>query len=216
VVERTDGKPRTLADAGFLRDKKGELVYKDPLGHFNATLMPDGRVRFRDYAIARGTVKTGGKVMGLTELIRMGQKKELWWLDKRKLLERTEELRFAMALRWAESQLDRRLAGLYRDLLEIWTDDGRTVEQRRARLFERWDECVEAMNVQLVGFEIDDRSSLDEMREKAGGQARTSIEGFIRKHLPKGSPDAYTEDELKALNRRRHSTESFDPYSGSP
>ncbi len=210
----TDGEPRTLAEAGFLRNKKGEIAYLDPAGHFKAVLQPDGRVKFRDYAVARdGTIRKGGKVMGLSEMIRSGQGKDLWYLDKKKLLERTEKLRLAMAVKWAEAQVEHRLKGLYRDLLEIWSDAERSAEERREQLFQRWDECVEAMRVDLKGFGDGAKSSLDALREKAGGEARASIEAFIRRHLPKGSENAYTPEELRDLNRRRHSEERFDPYA---
>lgn len=211
---QTDGEPRTLAEAGFLRNKKGEIAYLDPAGHFKAVLQPDGRVKFRDYAVARdGTIRKGGKVMGLSEIVRSAQGKDLWYLDKKKLLERTEKLRLTMAVKWAEAQVEHRLKGLYRDLLEIWSDAERTAEERREQLFQRWDECVEAMRVDLKGFGDEAKSSLDALREKAGGEARASIEAFIRRHLPKGSENAYTPEELRDLNRRRHSEERFDPYA---
>jgi hypothetical protein len=146
----TDATPQTLAEAGFVRGKKGELEYKDPAGHFKATLLPDGRVKFRDFAVARdGTIRSGGKVAGMSEMIRSAQGKDLFWLDKKKLLERTEKLRLAMAVKWAEGQVESRLKGLYRDLLDIWSDAERTAAQRRERLFQRWDECVEAMSVDV-------------------------------------------------------------------
>jgi hypothetical protein len=208
-----DGEPQTLAEAGFLRNKKGDIVYQDPLGHFKATLMPDGRVKFRDFAVARGTIRSGGKVAGMSEAIRSAQGKDLFYLEKKKLLARTEKLRLAMAVKWAEAQVDHRLKGLYRDLLEIWSDAERTEVERREQLFQRWDECVEAMSVKVDGFGDAAKSSLDALREKAGGEARASIEAFIRRHLPKGSEDAYTPEELRELNRRRHSEERFDPYA---
>jgi len=211
--DHTDATPQTLAEAGFLRGKKGDLEYQDPLGHFKATLLPDGRVKFRDFAVTRGTIRSGGKVAGMSEIIRSAQGKDLFWLDKKKLLERTEKLRLALAVKWAEAQVDARLKGLYRDLLDIWSDAERTALQRRERLFQRWDECVEAMSVDVKGFGDAAKSSLDELREKAGGEARASIEAFIRRHLPKGSEDAYTPEELRELNRRRHSEERFDPYA---
>ena len=207
-----DATPQTLAESGFLRGKKGDLEYKDPLGHFKATLLPDGRVKFRDFAVERGNIRSGAKVAGMSEIIRSAQGKDLFWLDKKKLLERTEKLRLAMAVKWAEAQGDSRLKGLYRDLLDIWSDAERTAVQRREQLFERWDECVEAMTVDVKGFD-EAKSSLDKLREKAGGEARASIESFIRRHLPKGSEDAYTPEELRELNRRRHSEEKFDPYA---
>jgi hypothetical protein len=216
---QSDAEPKTLAEAGF-RPEKGELVYRDPLGHFKATLNTDGRVSFRDFGIERAPLVKDEKLRsrsrgfgGLSDFIRAGQGKEPWWVDKKKLLQRTEKLRLALAIKWAESQVEVRMKQLYRDLLEIWHDAARTAVQRRERLFQRWDECVEAMRVDIKGFGDSGKSELDELREKAGGEARASIEAFIRKHLPKGSEDAYPPEELRELNRKRHSEERFDPYA---
>jgi hypothetical protein len=75
--------------------------------------------------------------------------------------------------------------------LEAVWHDGRSAEARRADLFRMWDEC----NASRYGVE-----------------ARATILGFIRRRLPRGSPDAYPPNELGRLNDRRTSAEQFDPY----
>lgn len=83
------------------------------------------------------------------------------------------------------------LAGLRSHLERLWFDDARPAGERRAALFGAWDECRE---------------------EAVGLLARQLIESFIRQHLPAGSADAYSADELTALNARRASTVGFAPY----
>ncbi|HWU90233.1 MAG TPA: hypothetical protein VN253_23375, partial [Kofleriaceae bacterium] len=68
---------------------------------------------------------------------------------------------------------------------------------RREALFELWDEVAETGDDKLV---------------EAGRAARKLIIGVIRARLPAGGPDAYTADELAALNRRRQSKAPFAPY----
>lgn len=83
------------------------------------------------------------------------------------------------------------MAGLRLHLERLWFDDSRPAAERRAALFAAWDECRE---------------------EEVGALARELIVSFIRQHLPAGSADAFTADELRALNARRTSTAPFAPY----
>jgi len=208
-----DGLPRTLADAGFSRNRKGEHVYKEPAGHFTATVAPDGRVHFKDHLVTAS--KQDGfapRMAGLPEIIRKAQRRELWAHDKAKLARRTFDLRLAIAVAFAESQIDRRLKSLYRDLLEIWSAPERPAANRRITLFERWDECDESMRVKLPGFEDATDTRIDALRKSAGERARDTITAFVRRQLPKGSTDAYSEPELERLNRHRRSKARFAPY----
>lgn len=197
-----EGKPRTLEEAGFVTRRNGQIVYKDPERRFNATLHPDGRLSFRN------RIGTPFAAMpGLTEAMRDASDQELYRIEKRRLLEATEELRMAYAARHAEKNVTQELSGLERQLEAIWKRASLTPEQRRALLFERWDECEEAQPRTGEGG-----SEMDDMRQKAGAVARRKIEAFIRRTLPRGSPDAYSEAELRALNANRHSKQPFSPY----
>jgi hypothetical protein len=42
--------------------------------------------------------------------------------------------------------------------------------------------------------------------------ASATIEAWIRKHLPQGSPDAYTDAELQTFSRERLGERPFRPY----
>lgn len=205
--------PRSLADAGFVRNKKGDYVFKAPGGQYTAILLPDGRIGFDDHLVTAS--KADGfapRMAGLPELVRKAQGRELWAHDKAKLARRTFDLRLGIAVAYAEKQIDRRLATLYRDLLEIWGQSAKAPVARRRTIFERWDECDEKMRVKLPGFEHATDTRIDALRASAGEKARDKITSFIRKQLPKGSEHAYGDEELAELNRRRHSKARFAPY----
>jgi hypothetical protein len=95
-----------------------------------------------------------------------------------------------------EQQLRRTSQLMQRNLDQLWQRVADPTA-RRAALFELWDETIEAG---------------DELAVEAGRAARTLVIGFIRARLPAGGPDAYTADELAALNRRRQSKAIFAPY----
>lgn len=196
------GKPRTLEEAGFIQRRNGALVYKDPERRFNATLHPDGRITFRN------RIGTPFAAMpGMTEVLRDASDQELYRIEKRRLIEATEELRMAYAARNAQRNVTEQLSGLERQLDTIWKRASLSAEQRRALLFERWDECEE-----LEPRKSEEGAEMDDMRKKAGAVARRKIEAYIRRTLPPGSPDAYSEAELRALNANRTSKQPFSPY----
>lgn len=211
-----DGKPRSLAEAGFKTRRDGSQVFRDTAGRFKATLKADGRLVFKDMPVAVGRDPlTGAPKMGmpgLAEGLRAASGQELYQQEKRRLLEATFDLRLQLAVSFAQDKIDRRLKSLYRELLDQWQDQGRTQAERRRALFQRWDECEEGLPVSLPGFGTASTSELDDLRRTAGAQARETIERFIRRQLPAGSPQAYTADELRSLNASRRSQGRFEPY----
>lgn len=212
-----DALPRSLADAGFHRNKKGEWVHKVPGGQFTAKIEPDGRIGFKDHLVTAN--KQDGwapRMAGLPELVRKAQKRELWAHEKTKLARRTFDLRLGIAVAFAEKNIDFRIRTLYVDLLELWSATETPAVERRAKIFERWDECDETMRVKLPGFEDAVDTRIDALRKSAGQRARDKIDAFVRRQLPKGSADAYDDAELERLNRHRHSKARFAPYDTPP
>ena len=120
-----DGVPRSLAEAGFRRTRGGKMVYTDRRSGFKATLLPDGRLKFR-------TTVTPSSMPGMSEVIRAAQGQELFQQQKKRLLDETFDLRLRMAMDFAKGNLDRRLKSLYRDLLDRWTDDSSSETRRRS------------------------------------------------------------------------------------
>jgi hypothetical protein len=111
-------------------------------------------------------------------------------------LDSTRDERVQLGAAHREQQLRRTSEIMQRNLALLWQ---RVTEPaaRRAALFELWDEAIEAG---------------DERAVEAGRAARKLVIGFIRARLPAGGPDAYADDELAALNRRRQSKATFAPY----
>lgn len=102
----TSDTPGSLAEAGFVRDKQGRQTYREPGNHFTAVLLPDGRVSFKDVPL-RPTA-TSVPMPDLYRVVRKAQGGELWALQKSKLLEQTFDLRLAIAVAFAEKNVDRR------------------------------------------------------------------------------------------------------------
>jgi hypothetical protein len=116
------------------------------------------------------------------------------------LLDQTREVRAEMRARARVEDLRDAIALLPRLLDQIWHEPGVPAAERRELLFRIWDECAE------LGPDEDDALG------RASRTARATVLGYIRRTLPAGSPDAYPEAELEALNARRRSAERFAPY----
>lgn len=201
----------------FVRDRRGRLVFRDPdpKAKWTAELLPDGRVKFADHIRPTMELNDHGRLivrMGTpADRIRKAQGTKLWVQRKKELLAATRPMRLKMAVAFAEKNIDRQLARLVGDLLEIWNSD-KPPYTRRALLFETWDDCQESLVVQLDGF-TDEASAVDEIRRNAATRARQKIIAFIRRHVPAGDAEAFTKDEIAGMNRRRRSRERFDPYA---
>lgn len=134
---------------------------------------------------------------------------------KLRLLDQTRDVRAEMRARARIEDLRDAIALLPRLLEQVWHDPGLSAAERRELLFRIWDECAEIGSGRPTGSAAagdgDANDQLDELA-RAGRTARATVLGFIRRTLPPGSPDAYTEAEIDALNSRRKSAERFVPY----
>jgi hypothetical protein len=198
-------------DYAFSKEK-GKLVYRDPAGRFVATLNPDGRVNFRNKG-AKATWTNIG-MAGPGDVLSAAAGEDPYARIKAALLKATFEMRLGMAIDFQKRQLDKRLSRLDSELDDIWADQRRDLPARKELLFQRWDECdePEVVEADLPGFGAVESSELDDARQDAAASARTRILKFIREHAPKGSAEAFTAAELADMNRRRASTQKFDPY----
>jgi hypothetical protein len=115
---------------------------------------------------------------------------------KLKLLDDTRDERAALGEKYRANRLDASRELMRKTLVQLWRT---TLDpaQRRAALFELWDECAEG----------------EGPTGQAGEQARVVVIDWIREHLPLGSPDAYRPDELAALVAKRTSRQAFAPYA---
>lgn len=117
---------------------------------------------------------------------------------RRKLafLDATRDERAEIGRRHHDAELARAPELVQKSLRAAWaaTPDLRA---RKQALFELWDDCAETGDPAVVA---------------AGEAARRLVIGFIRGHLPAGSPDAFTAAEIAALGRTQQSKAVFRPY----
>jgi hypothetical protein len=112
-------------------------------------------------------------------------------------LDRTREERAEIGRKHRNDQLERAEAYILDHAAKLWARDDFTPAEKRELLFELWDECAETGDTKQVD---------------AGNRARAALMRFIEVKLPAGSDDAFSADEIEALDRRRHSEAHFAPY----
>ena len=132
----------------------------------------------------------------ITDAFMRGKGNDPYASKKLAFLDSTRDERVQLGTAHRAQQLRQTAQIMRRNLDRLWQQvpDPRA---RREALFELWDEAVETGDPSVV---------------EAGRAARKLVLGFIRARLPAGGPDAYTADELAALNRRRQSKAPFAPY----
>lgn len=114
-------------------------------------------------------------------------------------LDATRAERVQIGMRHKSEQLAQVTELMQRNLQRLWATVADPAE-RRAALFDLWDEVEETGSDELVA---------------AGLRARALLIGWIRAKLPAGSPAAYSDTELSALNARRTSKTAFAPYGSN-
>jgi len=117
--------------------------------------------------------------------------------DKLRWMEATREERGEISRVHRKRQLDQVDQLVRRHLDALWARADLDLAAKRAALFELWDDGAEDGETAVV---------------EAASRGRAHVIGFVRAHLPAGSPDAYAAAELAALNRRRTSRARFAPY----
>ncbi|HGG57224.1 MAG TPA: hypothetical protein ENK31_05465 [Nannocystis exedens] len=220
---------REQKNLGLHRQHDGSYLYIDPYKRFTATFNRDGTVYFADRwrrpdkkNSQRGAL--GGLPRGLFGPMGMSVNGPSEWVMalqgidpnarvKAELLARTREIRIALAIDYTRELLAHRLNQLGGELEGLWASTWLNPSERRALLFQRWDECDETFAIDSGDVPKEALSAIDSARIKTAEEARRTIENFIRTTLPKGHADAYSSSELRALNRRRASHQTFAPYT---
>ena len=208
------------------RDKNGNLIHRN--GALTATIAPDGTVSFgrragvdvelRDPSTDRtDTVGTdpfeeepgAAEVtfrpkVDLNDILLRAAGDDPLAAKKRRFLRLTEEQRDTMAAAEARRALSPSKLLASRRLSQVWQDESLSFGTKRQLFFRLWDECEEP------------RDGDDGRPEALAGQeTREEICAFIQKQLPAGSPQAYSDQELRALNDQRESRQRFEPYRAS-
>jgi hypothetical protein len=174
----------------------GNGEYLEDRARFTARVERDGRIRFRD----KGNVQLEGGLglsFDVTDAVMRAIGQDPYQSEKLRIMDRTRETRAGMARVDREDRLRTALRKLPAELERVWSHGLWTPAQRRRALFALWDEAAEDGDPDLV---------------RAGDEARATVLAFIARRLPEGSPDAFTAEELAALNRVRRSRRPFAPY----
>jgi hypothetical protein len=114
---------------------------------------------------------------------------------KLKALDDTRIERAEKGAAFKEEQLAHAAQFMQANLERLWAGT-QNPDERKAVLFELWDECGEG----------------EGPTGQAGATARSMVIGWIRARLPAGGRAAYTAEELKVLDGRRSSHQHFVPY----
>lgn len=171
----------------------GSLLYEAP--QFSAEVAPDGTVTFHDRRISYSARRSTFNFDLSDEFARELGHGTIYPYLKANFLAATFKRRTEMAAEVNSRQMAEAGAGLPRQLDALWDDTRYRRRERRRIVFLLWQEI--------------DKSS-------AGGRSTaTTIEGWIRQRLPRGSPDAYNDQELDAYSHERRGASTFNPY-GSP
>jgi hypothetical protein len=186
------GKVRDVTTEEFPLKKVGrdEYVYKGP--SFSAHITPDGKVSFDDKYI-RDFNGTSG-TFDLNDIFMRGKKEDPYRHLKKKFMDQTEKLRTGLVKRAHDEQVAQAIAGLPQHLAYVWSDRRKSVKSRKDMLYAIWK----------------DTAGPGDEDSKAGEEARRVIEDFVRRQLPPGSDECYTEEELEVYNRGR--SLKFAPY----
>jgi hypothetical protein len=220
------------ANLGLRRQTDGSYLYVDPYRRFSAQFNPDGTVHFADRWRRPDSTNSqkgsfGGPPIGLFTPMGMSVTGPAEWVMalqgidrnarvKAELLARTREIRIGLAISFTKELLAVRLGQLEGELVAIWSLPSLSVAERRALLFQRWDECDESFAVEAGDVPEEALSEIDRARVETADKARRQIELFIRTTLPRGRKGAYSDEELRALNRDRQSRQPFAPYRKRP
>ena len=171
----------------------GSLLYEAP--QFSAVVAPDGTVTFHDRRLAYSARKSTLSFDLSDEFVRELSHGTAYPYPKANFLAATFTRRTAMAAEVNARQMRSARAELPRQLDALWDDARYRRRERRRIVFLLWQEL--------------DRSTA------VGRSSAATIEAWIRKRLPRGSPDAYNDQELDAYSHERRGGPAFTPY-GSP
>jgi len=136
-----------------------------------------------------GAAVAAGGLMDLTDAYMRLMHQDPYRRAKARFLAATIDLRARMVARHETSVRRASLTELPARLAALWGDDTRPAAEKRRLLWLLWDEARDA---------------------EGGPVARMLIERFIREHLPRGSPDAFTDAELGTFGAA--SGGAFKPY----
>lgn len=167
----------------------GTFVYS---GHaFNATIHPDGSVTYDDRpGVQTDGFSTSGS-FDLGDAFMRAAGGDPYAAERMRFEEDNEELIARLEAQYRREHMADALRAIPGQLAQIWNRTSRSPERRRRQIFEMWEETDEG---------------------ESGLEARRRIEAWVRENLPAGGGDAFTDDELRALNATHSHPYRFNPY----
>jgi hypothetical protein len=160
-------------------------LYKGP--QFSAHIAMDGSVSFDDKIVRDFKGLSGG--FDVTDWVMKGKKQDPYRYEKEKFMKYTQKKRDELAKKAREADIENSIAQLPATCDDIWHEPYKKASQKRRALYELW-------------RDVEDTD--------AGARAREIIEAYVRRHLPQGTPDAFTEEELALYNSK--GGRKFEPY----
>lgn len=159
---------------------------------------PDAEKATRERGIGGGAValfELSGKFDVTSMLMSKLGVGDAYSARKLELLDATRLERAERGAKYKQQQLDHSAQLVQNNLERVWATT-QNVDERKATLFELWDECSEGEGP--IG--------------EAGDRARKMVIGWIRAKLPDGKPGAFSAAEITALDNHRSSRQPFAPY----
>jgi hypothetical protein len=196
--------PMTVEDLALRPDGRGGFTGRRPGYHFD--IEPDGTIHFADRPPVSAVALVGlgmAAVFDLTDLVMRARKMDPYSYDKGRVLELTGKMRRGMSDVERPRRLAAALARLPAELEALWGRGDLSAPQRRETLFQLWDDLLEGPGPGTGAAEVE-----------TAARARGELLRFVQRRLGRGTPDAFTPDELARLNAQRRSRLPFDPYSG--
>ena len=210
VRRAQDEKARDLLAAPLAKGQAGATELPKVLrgsGGVTARVGEDGSIHFgvpKDVVVNDPSVAAVGAGVGvgiggafdLTDQVMKLAGQDPYASAKRKIAEETREERLCMARRYQGERKKQELFDLAGKVRRLAARTDLAPAQRRALVFDIWDECTEETD---TGTDY-------------GAMARATILSIVREVFPVGSDVAYQPSELLALNQRRSSRRRFAPY----
>lgn len=182
---------RDAANAEELKEQK-DGTFRSDEGTFRAKVNRDGTVALEDKPnLQRHGL---GASFDVTDFAMRATGVDPYASAKRAYLDRTRDQRVLIGKRDRTAQLAESARRMQENLVRAW-QLSRDVAARKQAVFELWDEVAETGDAELV---------------EGGEQARALLSRWVQIELAGAS--AYTADELRSLNAKKHSTATFDPY----
>lgn len=166
----------------------GTLTWTSP--NFTAIIHADGSVAFSDRGAFEVDLEHATATFDVNDLIHQAAGSDPFAADREYFFEEAWDVILERTMAAREAERETELRRIPVRCARLWADEAMPAAERRARLFALWDDLSE---------------------EEADRPARDAVLAFVRESLPPGSAEAFSAEELEALNASRDSIERFAP-----